>query len=211
MKCNNIKCNKEHDGTFGSGKFCSRGCANSRIKTDEIKYKTSLSMKKAHAEGRAITPVKKLSKSEIKKITQKRKEKWTKNLLQEEFSTLKFERLRQRVFIEQDKKCNKCKLSTWLNEPITFELEHKDGNNKNNKRENLEALCPNCHSLTKTWRGRNKNKKENKKPIITEEQIVKAYLETGNIRQCLLKLGLAAKGNNYGRVKRTLTLWEIEY
>jgi len=43
MKCE--KCNKEHDGSFGSGRFCSRSCANSRIRTDEIKKKISNSIK----------------------------------------------------------------------------------------------------------------------------------------------------------------------
>lgn len=216
MKCKNIKCNNEHDGSYGSGKYCSRSCANSRIKTDEIKHKTSLGMKQAHKEGRAFVPYNgyaysNKSKKEIEEIIVERKKTKEEKLLQEDFSTLKFERLRQRVILEQNNKCNRCKLDTWLGEPMTFELEHKDGNNENNERRNLEMLCPNCHSLTKTWRGRNKNKKEKKKDATTEEQMVRAYLETGNIRQCLLKLGLAAKGANYGRVKRALTLWEIDY
>lgn len=44
MKCQ--KCNKEHDGSFGSGRFCSRGCANSRIKSEETKAKISKSVRK---------------------------------------------------------------------------------------------------------------------------------------------------------------------
>jgi len=43
MKCE--RCEKEHDGTFGSGRFCSRSCANSRPWTDEQKHKVSESMK----------------------------------------------------------------------------------------------------------------------------------------------------------------------
>jgi hypothetical protein len=42
-KC--IKCNKEHDGTFGSGKYCSRSCANSRTFSEESKKKKSLANK----------------------------------------------------------------------------------------------------------------------------------------------------------------------
>jgi len=37
-----------------------------------------------------------------------------------------------------------------------LELDHIDGNNKNNTLKNLRWLCPNCHSMTSTWRGRNK-------------------------------------------------------
>ena len=36
----------------------------------------------------------------------------------------------------------------WLGEPIVCELHHKDGNSANNRQENLEMLCPNCHSQT---------------------------------------------------------------
>ena len=50
--------------------------------------------------------------------------------------------------------CQNCKLSEWLGQPIMLELEHIDGNNRNNDRQNLMLLCPNCHSQTKTWRNR---------------------------------------------------------
>ena len=40
------KCKKEHDGSFGSGRFCSRACANSRVKTDELRLKLSKKMRK---------------------------------------------------------------------------------------------------------------------------------------------------------------------
>lgn len=39
---------------------------------------------------------------------------------------------------------------------VPIELEHVDGNYKNNKLENLKLLCPNCHSLTPTYKGANK-------------------------------------------------------
>ena len=39
------KCNQLHDGTYGSGRFCSRSCANARIKTKEIKEKVSQTLK----------------------------------------------------------------------------------------------------------------------------------------------------------------------
>ncbi len=53
-------------------------------------------------------------------------------------------------------KCNNCALTDWLGNPIPLELEHIDGNSSNNLLENLELLCPNCHSLTDTYRGKNK-------------------------------------------------------
>ena len=219
MKCENEKCGKEHDGNFGSGKFCNRQCANSRKHSEDTKQKQSKSMSKYVFENREEflknRSYAKIScgiktKEEIDAIIEKTKETWRNKLLQADFSTLKFESLRHRVLLEQDKKCNNCGLSEWLGKPINLEIEHKDGNHHNNNRDNVEAICPNCHSFTKTWRGRNKKQLENKNKM-SDEDIVRAYLQTGNIRRCLLSLGLAAKGGNYGRVKKCLTLNGIKY
>lgn len=38
---------------------------------------------------------------------------------------------------------------------IPLEIEHIDGNYLNNKEENLILICPNCHSLTSTYKGAN--------------------------------------------------------
>lgn len=40
---------------------------------------------------------------------------------------------------------------------IPLEIEHIDGNYLNNKEDNLIVLCPNCHSLTSTYKGANIN------------------------------------------------------
>ena len=58
---------------------------------------------------------------------------------------------------ERGNKCQKCKLTHWLNEPIVLEIHHLDGDRTNNSGENLELLCPNCHSITDNWRGRKQN------------------------------------------------------
>jgi len=55
---------------------------------------------------------------------------------------------------------NKCMKCGWNERhPITgkvpIELEHKDGNSENNNLTNLELLCPNCHSLTPTYKSLN--------------------------------------------------------
>lgn len=40
---------------------------------------------------------------------------------------------------------------------IPLQLHHKDGNYKNNKIDNLQILCPNCHSLTDNYKNMNKD------------------------------------------------------
>lgn len=65
--------------------------------------------------------------------------------------------LKEWLLKEQDNKCNNCGIPPmWDNKPLVFDLEHKDGNSENNHRDNLELLCPNCHSQTATFKGRNR-------------------------------------------------------
>ena len=50
--------------------------------------------------------------------------------------------------------CEVCGLTEWLNKPIPLEIHHINGNNTDNRLENLQLLCPNCHALTNNYRGR---------------------------------------------------------
>lgn len=55
--------------------------------------------------------------------------------------------------------CFDCKnLGQWNNKPITLELDHINGISNDNRLINLQYLCPNCHSQTPTFRGRNRRK-----------------------------------------------------
>jgi len=49
-------------------------------------------------------------------------------------------------------------MTEWLGRPIPLELHHIDGNRDNNVLENYQLLCPNCHALTDSYRGRNSAK-----------------------------------------------------
>jgi len=62
----------------------------------------------------------------------------------------------------KERKCEKCNQNEiWFENFLSLHLEHKNGNHKDNRLENLEILCPNCHSQTATYCGK-KNKKEKK-------------------------------------------------
>ena len=51
--------------------------------------------------------------------------------------------------------CERCGNTQWMNQPIPLEVHHIDGNKNNNELNNLQLLCPNCHALTPTYRGKN--------------------------------------------------------
>ena len=62
--------------------------------------------------------------------------------------------IKKRILKERRHQCEECGNIEWNNQIIPLELEHIDGNNRNNSRENLKLLCPNCHAQTKTYRNR---------------------------------------------------------
>lgn len=51
--------------------------------------------------------------------------------------------------------CSTCGCTKWFGADIPLELDHIDGDNKNNNLSNIRLLCPNCHAMTDNYRGRN--------------------------------------------------------
>ncbi len=56
----------------------------------------------------------------------------------------------------KESSCGVCGLAEWRSRPISLELHHVNGDGLDNRLENLVLLCPNCHSQTASWGGRNK-------------------------------------------------------
>jgi len=72
-------------------------------------------------------------------------------------------RLKNRLMCEglKSHKCEKCGINTWNGEIVPLELHHINGNNLDNRIENLSLLCPNCHSQTDFYRGNKKISEKN--------------------------------------------------
>jgi 5-methylcytosine-specific restriction endonuclease McrA len=58
-----------------------------------------------------------------------------------------------------DNRCSECGLTAWLGKPLSMHLDHVNGIRNDHRLENLRMLCPNCHSQTPTYGGRNMRRK----------------------------------------------------
>lgn len=101
--------------------------------------------------------------------------------------------------------CECCKEKYWNNQKITLQVHHKDGDRKNNELENLQLLCPNCHSQTDNFGS--KNIKNNS---ISEEKFVEALKNNISIRQALFSLGLSDASGNYKRARKLIEKYDIQ-
>lgn len=144
-------------------------------------------------------------------------------------SNIKSSKLKSKLIKEglKQNKCERCGIDNWMGEPIICQLHHINGNNRDNRIENLQMLCPNCHSQTDNYCG-NANKKKhyyckdcgkeiNRKskycPICaskhrrkvtrpSKDYLIKQFKEIGTM------LGIAKQ---YGVTDKTISKWCIYY
>ncbi|MEV7901934.1 HNH endonuclease signature motif containing protein [Streptomyces anulatus] len=67
---------------------------------------------------------------------------------------------RAMIALGAPERCSLCGTGRmWRDRPLPLEVDHIDGNWRNNRPQNLQLLCPNCHSTTDTYRGRGKGRR----------------------------------------------------
>jgi Zn finger protein HypA/HybF involved in hydrogenase expression len=178
-----------------NGKYC---CSNTTSQCPAIKQKNSQGTMKRHAEGRGY----KFTPEDIKKSNEKQIQFSIENAFVEN-SSVRSESIKK-MYLEHfdvEYKCVECGLTDWNGKEIVLELDHINGDNKDNREKNLRLLCPNCHSQTDTFRGKNVNNGFKK---VSDEELIEAYNSTVSIRQALIKVGLTPKGGNYNRMKKLI-------
>lgn len=97
--------------------------------------------------------------------------------------------------------CEICGLgSVWQKQSIVLELDHKNGISNDHRPENIRFLCPNCHSQTSNFRGKNRKSSQ----YVSDIALLEALTSTSSISKALQKVGLALKGGNYKRCYQLL-------
>lgn len=90
------------------------------------------------------------------------------NGMQGEYNVSKY--IKRYLFEKHNNRCEKCGWGE-TNEftgTIPLEVHHMDGDYTNNKEENLQLLCPNCHALTETYKSHNKKGRQGRKKYYKE-------------------------------------------
>lgn len=106
--------------------------------------------------------------------------------------------------------CEECGLgTTWNGKPLVLTLDHVDGDSTNHRLENLRMLCPNCHSQTETFCGRNADHGDSKH--VSDEEFVQALQDASNICSALNYLGLADSETWYRRARRLIAEYNINH
>jgi len=114
--------------------------------------------------------------------------------------------------------CELCNnIGTHNNLPLKLQLDHKNGNNKDNRVENLRWLCPNCHTQTDTFAAKKLNLHREKKmnlewrhqPRIKQRKVIwpsKEILE-GEIKE----FSMVSLGKKYGVSDNAIRKWCKKY
>lgn len=199
-------CGKNAEFILKNGKYC---CKQFSVQCEVNKQKNSSGLKKAHSDGKMPSNTfgsRKWNKGKTIFSDERVKRTYSKEEYFCEQSKVNTGAIKNIIVKEKllPYCCEQCNnTGQWLNKVIVLELDHKNGNNKDNRIENLRFLCPNCHSQTTNFKGKNINSGKIK---ISDIDLIQAIKETDNIFQALTKVGLSGGGNYKRAYKLFLTM-----
>jgi hypothetical protein len=68
----------------------------------------------------------------------------------------------------KEHRCETCGITRWMGKPINMQLHHKNGDGLDNRLDNIQFLCGNCHSQTDTYGGRNGHRRPDRYLSVVE-------------------------------------------
>lgn len=154
-------CQTNYKEKYGSGRFCGVKCSRSfatKNKRKEINLKVSQSLlgnKNCLGHKHTTDTKAKIASGHMGRVSPLRK-----NNNEVFVSNSKHSRHRMKERIIKEKMipyiCQICgNDGHWLGKPISLQIDHINGVNNDNRIENLRFLCPNCHTQTETYAGKN--------------------------------------------------------
>lgn len=112
------------------------------LTTERLNLDTSHWTGQGHLKGKSHTWAPKIALTEI----------LVRNSTYLHTDSLKRRLLSDKTLINQ---CVVCTVTSWMDKPLVLQLDHINGDRRDNRIENLRLLCPNCHSQTDTFAGKN--------------------------------------------------------
>ena len=215
MKKCDYGCGNDAKYQLKNSKNC---CENSPNRCIAIKLKNSSSLKKAYEEGNKSKTIT-MPWLDNKRGLRKGKTIWSDDRVGRKFkkeevfssnSSTSTGSIKKIILAEKliEYKCKECGIFEWNEKKISLELDHINGKRNDHRLCNLRFLCPNCHSQTSTFRGRNLNNGNTK---VTDEDILIELKKGTSIRKVLLNLNMAPMGGNYKRVKKIIINNDFDY
>jgi hypothetical protein len=113
-----------------------------------------------------------------------------------------------------ENKCSVCNIEPiWNGKPLTLQLDHINGDHYDNRLENLRLICPNCHTQTDTFTGRNL-RQYTVKSCLTCLAVLKSDNTTMKCAECISKekhlCSICRSKEKYGKESRCKDCLKIE-
>lgn len=129
--------------------------------------------------------------------------------------------VRSLLEIGRDHRCFLCGISDWQGKRLVLEIEHKDGDFQNDREDNLEFICPNCHSQTDTYcrskesLGKEKVKKKQRIPAVPRPKKPRPrkveWPSLEELRLLSKEMSMTKIGEKYGISDNAVRKWFRKY
>lgn len=198
MNVCNYNCGKEAHFKLKNGKFC---CSSSPNKCEAVRLKNSTGLKSAYKCGKKQNVFN--YEHRQKSIVIKRQNALEQFLkVGSSYSNHAIKNILINKLSWKDE-CSFCGIVNWNDKKLSMQLDHINGNNSDNRIENLRLLCPNCHSQTDTFCGKSINTGRTK---VSDVRLLEALLKhSKNVRKALIEVQLSPRGANYARAYKLLS------